>query len=487
MRLTSVFFCRCGVFIYAAVLSALAAPDVSFATPPTALEAIRAAIPSRAALQLEVLGASLDGESVVRAVATGHRPVIDLFLASRANVNLADSAGRTALLVAAMGNDWELVKRLLAAGADPKTADARGRTPLMAAAMYGEDAAFQEFLKLGADPTCADADGHTALHYAIVARKQKIVARLLDTPSSLSAPCCDEHGALGHAFETRDWAIVAPLLERHGGDLPWTPQAQRWLADALKRRDGAKVRLLLEKHAAAPTPEGSSQPFLAHAVADNDLPLFQLLLECGADPNTPVNSPVDPEFLEKIPAITVRHYLADEPGMTTLMLAAGLGRPEFVKPLLEKGASRTAFTRSKHKLVPIYFAAWAKSPECLQLLIDNAPPPDKLRVEISLSEQRARLFKNGISILSTDVSTGRPGFSTPEGQFVVTDKHQSHISSIYKVKMPFFMRLNCRDFGLHEGHVPNHPASHGCIRVPADAARKFFREVPIGTLVTIAR
>ena len=67
----------------------------------------------------------------------------------------------------------------------------------------------------------------------------------------------------------------------------------------------------------------------------------------------------------------------------------------------------------------------------------------------------------------------------------MTDKKIDHVSTIYKVKMPYFMRLNCRDFGMHEGVVPDYPASHGCIRLPADAARKLFKEVPIGTLVTI--
>jgi lipoprotein-anchoring transpeptidase ErfK/SrfK len=51
--------------------------------------------------------------------------------------------------------------------------------------------------------------------------------------------------------------------------------------------------------------------------------------------------------------------------------------------------------------------------------------------------------------------------------------------------MPYFMRLSCFDFGMHEGYVPRHPASHGCIRLPGDAARKFFDELPIGTLVSV--
>ncbi len=73
----------------------------------------------------------------------------------------------------------------------------------------------------------------------------------------------------------------------------------------------------------------------------------------------------------------------------------------------------------------------------------------------------------------------------PTGRFVITDKHRDHKSTIYKVPMPFFMRLNCRDFGMHEGNLPGYPASHGCIRLPGDTARRLYHDIPIGTLVTI--
>jgi lipoprotein-anchoring transpeptidase ErfK/SrfK len=51
--------------------------------------------------------------------------------------------------------------------------------------------------------------------------------------------------------------------------------------------------------------------------------------------------------------------------------------------------------------------------------------------------------------------------------------------------MPFFMRLNCREFGMHAGVVPNYPASHGCIRMPGEKVRELFKQVEVGTLVTI--
>jgi lipoprotein-anchoring transpeptidase ErfK/SrfK len=47
------------------------------------------------------------------------------------------------------------------------------------------------------------------------------------------------------------------------------------------------------------------------------------------------------------------------------------------------------------------------------------------------------------------------------------------------------MRLSCLDFGMHAGVVPNYPASHGCIRLPWDAAEKLYSEVPVGTVVTV--
>jgi lipoprotein-anchoring transpeptidase ErfK/SrfK len=136
-------------------------------------------------------------------------------------------------------------------------------------------------------------------------------------------------------------------------------------------------------------------------------------------------------------------------------------------------------------MLPIYFAARSDDWRCTQLLLGNGPSPEELRVEISLALQEAVVIKRGERVFSTECSTGRDGFATPSGRYVITDKQREHQSTIYKVPMPFFMRLSCRDFGMHAGVVPNYPASHGCIRLPSAAARKLFAEIPVGTLVTI--
>ena len=134
----------------------------------------------------------------------------------------------------------------------------------------------------------------------------------------------------------------------------------------------------------------------------------------------------------------------------------------------------------------VFAARSGEHTETLQLLLGkSSPKPEELRIEISLAAQRAQLIKNDVTVMSTQDSTGRSGFATPTGKYVVTDKHRHHMSTIYKVKMPYFMRLSYRDFGMHQGVVPNHPASHGCIRVPSGTIQKMFSQVPVGTLVTI--
>jgi lipoprotein-anchoring transpeptidase ErfK/SrfK len=120
-----------------------------------------------------------------------------------------------------------------------------------------------------------------------------------------------------------------------------------------------------------------------------------------------------------------------------------------------------------------------------QILLGGGPAPDKLRVEISLAMQSVALFRDGKPIYHARCSTGRSGYSTKRGEFVITNKERNHRSTIYHVEMPYFMRLSCLDFGMHAGYVPNYPASHGCIRLPEDTARKFFSEIPVGTLVTV--
>ena len=69
------------------------------------------------------------------------------FLANKAEVNVRDSGGETALYVAAQKGHQEMVELLLANKAEVNAADINGRTPLQVAMSNGH-AAVAELLRL---------------------------------------------------------------------------------------------------------------------------------------------------------------------------------------------------------------------------------------------------------------------------------------------------------------------------------------------------
>jgi lipoprotein-anchoring transpeptidase ErfK/SrfK len=119
----------------------------------------------------------------------------------------------------------------------------------------------------------------------------------------------------------------------------------------------------------------------------------------------------------------------------------------------------------------------------------EAPPPaGVLRILVSLPQQKAFVFREGVLLASAPVSTGRPGHPTPVGTFRILQKQVHHRSNIYSnAPMPYMQRLTTYGIALHAGQLPGYPASHGCIRLPWSFARKLYAMTDAATLVTITR
>src|SRR5215472_9490165 len=106
---------------------------------------------------------------------------------------------------------------------------------------------------------------------------------------------------------------------------------------------------------------------------------------------------------------------------------------------------------------------------------------------VSLTEQRAYVYRNGILIGATSVSTGRPGYATPTGVFTVLQKQKEHRSTIYdSAPMPYMERLTWSGVALHAGGIPGYPESHGCIHLPSEFAKLLYDISPAGMTVVIA-
>jgi hypothetical protein len=118
--------------------------------------------------------------------------------------------------------------------------------------------------------------------------------------------------------------------------------------------------------------------------------------------------------------------------------------------------------------------------------IGDAVTSGPIVMVVSITEQRAYVYRNGVLIGATTVSTGRPGHLTPTGVFTVLQKQKEHRSTIYDgAPMPYMERLTWGGVALHAGGLPGYPESHGCIHLPSEFARLLFGISPNGMTVVI--
>lgn len=245
------------------------------------------------------------------------------------------------------------------------------------------------------------------------------------------------------------------------------------------------VRALLYGGADAKQLGFEKQLPIAVAALRRGTDILRALIVAGEDPNTRFASPVSKAVLERVQIRDLNHALENDRGVTLLMACASRGDVEGAAELIRLGAKSNLCT-TLYKRYPINFAATQGYLFLMRIILGRQPESEpQILVTIDLTKQRAWVTKEGQVIDSCVVSTGREGYATPAGRYVITDKHRSWTSTLYHVSMPFFMRLNCSAIGLHSGHVTGRPASHGCIRLPYEKAKKFFALVKVGDEVQI--
>ena len=245
------------------------------------------------------------------------------------------------------------------------------------------------------------------------------------------------------------------------------------------------IRVLALTGADLKLPGRENQAPILIASLRRNTDVLAALTEFGVDPNSRFQSPVSRELIERCTIKDLRNALESDRGVTPLICCAARGDVEGAVALMKAGAKASTCTTRYHRY-PINFAATQGYLFLMRVILGRDPDsePDTL-VTIDLSSQRAWVTKKGKVIASTSVSTGKSGYRTPAGRYVITDKHRSHTSTLYHVAMPWFMRLNCSAIGLHSGYVTGRPASHGCIRLPYEKAKLFFGLTDVGDEVEI--
>ena len=140
-----------------------------------------------------------------------------------------------------------------------------------------------------------------------------------------------------------------------------------------------------------------------------------------------------------------------------------------------KSSSPPEFARAIDRLKP---GEWVWAPE--------VAPEGPVLVYVDLSKQIAMVYRNGIRIAATTVSTGKAGHTTPTGVFTILQKDAKHRSSTYNnAPMPFQQRLTWDGVALHAGGLPGYPESHGCVHLPYAFARELFAITKLGVTVVV--
>jgi hypothetical protein len=115
-------------------------------------------------------------------------------------------------------------------------------------------------------------------------------------------------------------------------------------------------------------------------------------------------------------------------------------------------------------------------------------PQGPILVTVSLDEQMAYTYRNGVLIGVATTSTGKKGHETPTGVFHTLMKDAKHRSSKYNnAAMPYTQKFTEYGVALHAGGLPGYPSSHGCVHLPSEYARLLFNEAPMGMTVVVTK
>src|SRR5579883_3408707 len=151
------------------------------------------------------------------------------------------------------------------------------------------------------------------------------------------------------------------------------------------------------------------------------------------------------------------------------------------------GASMSpSSARSRH--YPGAEAEQKQSAQKKQPAEEPPPPAGPLFILISTDKQTISVYGKDGLYARGPVSTGQPDHPTPHGIFTILTKELYHASNIYSgAPMPFMQRITYSGVAMHEGVLPGYPASHGCIRLPHEFAKRMFDYTKGNERVIISR
>ncbi|XP_064402664.1 uncharacterized protein LOC135348400 isoform X9 [Halichondria panicea] len=235
---------------------------------------------------------------------------------SRAQVNMQDNDGWSALNVASQNRHSDVVKVLIEKGAQVNIQLNDGRSALMIASQYGHSDVVKILIEKGAQVNIQLNDGRSALMIASQNGHSDVVKILIEKGAQVNMQKNDGWSALMIASENGHSDVIKILIEK--GAQVNMQNNDGWSALMIASQNGHSdvVKILIEKRAQVNMQNNDGFSALMIAASQNGhSDVVKVLIEKGAQVN-----------------------MQDNNGRSALMIASHNGHSDVVKLLIEKGA-----------------------------------------------------------------------------------------------------------------------------------------------------
>ena len=208
------------------------------------------------------------------------------------------------------------------------------------------------------------------------------------------------------------------------------------------------------------------------------VPLALLLSSCAHQPYPPLP--------DDIAAQTESTYAAPMSGAVAAPSAgAPVASPVGTAAETAVGANMSAVARREAQLAPVSQEVVPPPPDP-----ESLPAADKRRLDLLLGSQTFNYYEDDQLVWSGRISSGAAEHPTPKGSFRVQAKNKYKRSGSYTnyfdrpTPMPYALQFS-GPYWVHEGYVPNEPASHGCVRLRYQDAQFVYARINVGDAINV--
>ena len=322
------------------------------------------------------------------AISEGHISIVELLIKHKADINITDYAGRTALFLAIEKGQAKIVELLLNNSAQVNAKNKHNKTALYVAceAEHLEVAKLLLKKKASVNAFATKLYHMTPLHLAASKGDNQFVNLLITHGATVNKANNRGFTPLYLAAQNGHLATVKLLLEKGASATITTKDGASPLSAAAAQGHVALVELLLQKNA-SPTQYSSKRP-LSEAIRNEHYAVAELLIKKGANVNDVIH-----ENGQELTLLTLATLMGNTPLVTLLLnngadvharsiggvnkknnttalhIAAREGHRDIAQALIKKGAFVNALDANKQ--TPVWEAANKGHADIVALLIKH--------------------------------------------------------------------------------------------------------------------